>query len=124
MSTVKLGRSFEELLVKYLRAKTYLVLARNTNFFSLAEIDVLVSKNRVIYFIEVKKRNCTFFVHYKIDKIVSYKQVQRQRMVIKNFSLGRVLQTYDFRHIICIGSSLNDLRFFELDFDFFKEIYL
>ncbi len=56
----KLGLLGEELAKKYLLQKGYTVLARNYYQFRglrAGEIDLIVEKNKVIYFIEVKTRN-------------------------------------------------------------------
>jgi uncharacterized protein (TIGR00252 family) len=54
MST-EVGRRAEQVAADYLRAKDYQVLAQNWRT-RWCEIDLIVSKQRVVYFVEVKYR--------------------------------------------------------------------
>lgn len=54
MST-EIGRRAEQVAADYLQAKGYEVLARNWRT-RWCEIDLIVSKRRVVYFVEVKYR--------------------------------------------------------------------
>ncbi len=111
MNTKQIGHEYERSFVKYLRNRGYLILARNVNFYSEAEIDILASKDNKIYFFEVKKRESAFL---QLREIVSYKQVIRQRLVVEKFKSDFIGNMYEILHILCICLPKNKFYFVDI----------
>lgn len=61
MSKIEKGKTGEDLAVKFLEDKGFIVVERNWRFSRLGELDIIATKNNQLVFIEVKARTSNNF---------------------------------------------------------------
>jgi len=77
-SPIELGRTGEELALKYLQRKKYRILSQRFRFMR-GEIDIIAEKDNTLVFIEVKTRRNTKF-GFPEEAVTQKKQKQIRRI--------------------------------------------
>ncbi len=108
MSNKVLGAKGEQLAVEFLRRQGYEIIARNFRY-DRGEIDIIVKKDKLISFCEVKTR--TSNAYGTGESAVDSRKQEQIRKVAEGYIEEQGLDDYDFRFdVLVVEIKRNETR--------------
>ncbi len=112
----KFGDFGERIACNFLIKKGYKII--ETNFFcKYGELDIIVSKNNELFFVEVKTRSIKDYVNYPENAVDYFKKIKLQRTAEVYLNKKRIKSIFYSFSVIAIIIDMNNkmakIKFFE-----------